>query len=318
MRGQQPFTFRPASRSATDFRLGGLAPGMHQGYLKIAGEDALACDDTRWFTVEVRPAVASADRGAARRRAQAGRLRAVSVRGAGARRVSPARAKRPSSATSISTDELAKKPLDDYAAVCLLDPRPLAAGVWQKLHSLCRRPAAGWAFFWAATPRRSIRSTSRSPKSCCRASSCGSGGPSRGEVYLAPENLEHPLLAKFRRWRARSPGIACRSFAHWQLGTLAEGVGVVLPYSEQPAGAGRAAGRQGARAHDDHAVSDPASGRDAWNLLPTGEEPWPFVMLANEMMYLSGRQRAGAAELSGRRDGGRAPGLEPSGIRSIR
>ena len=41
-------------------------------------------------------------------------------------------------------------------------------------------------------------------------------------------------------------------------------------------------------------ISDPASRRDAWNLLPTGDEPWPFVMLANEMMYYlvgSGQQR---------------------------
>ena len=36
-------------------------------------------------------------------------------------------------------------------------------------------------------------------------------------------------------------------------------------------------------------ISDPANRRDTWNLLPTGEEPWPFVMLANEMAsYLAG------------------------------
>jgi hypothetical protein len=32
-------------------------------------------------------------------------------------------------------------------------------------------------------------------------------------------------------------------------------------------------------------VSDAANRDDTWNLIPTGEEPWPFVMLANEMMY---------------------------------
>jgi hypothetical protein len=36
-------------------------------------------------------------------------------------------------------------------------------------------------------------------------------------------------------------------------------------------------------------ISDPANRRDTWNLLPTGEEPWPFVMLSNEMFnYLVG------------------------------
>jgi hypothetical protein len=36
-------------------------------------------------------------------------------------------------------------------------------------------------------------------------------------------------------------------------------------------------------------VSDAANRRDLWNTLPTGDEPWPFVMLANEMLrYLVG------------------------------
>jgi hypothetical protein len=59
----------------------------------------------------------------------------------------------------------------------------------------------------------------------------------------------------------------------------------VIPYSntqaalvERPLGRGRVLTMT-------TPVSDAASQRDPWNMLPTGEEPWPFVMLSNEMMY---------------------------------
>ncbi len=54
IRGRQPLAADAPSQRA-EFQLRGLGQGVHQGYLKIAGEDALACDDTHWFTVEVRP-----------------------------------------------------------------------------------------------------------------------------------------------------------------------------------------------------------------------------------------------------------------------
>ena len=38
-----------------EFSLSGIEPGTHQGYVRIVGEDALACDDVRYFTIEVRP-----------------------------------------------------------------------------------------------------------------------------------------------------------------------------------------------------------------------------------------------------------------------
>jgi len=38
------------------FNLQGLVPGTHQGWIKIAGEDSLAIDDIRYFTVQVQDA----------------------------------------------------------------------------------------------------------------------------------------------------------------------------------------------------------------------------------------------------------------------
>ena len=46
----------PGELRPVEFRLGGLTPGVHQGTLRIVGQDGLAADDMRYFTVEVKPA----------------------------------------------------------------------------------------------------------------------------------------------------------------------------------------------------------------------------------------------------------------------
>ena len=75
-------------------------------------------------------------------------------------------------------------------------------------------------------------------------------------------------------------------FKYWQLGELADGANVIVPYSpndpallERPVGRGRVLTMT-------TPVSDPANlrARGPWNILPTGFEPWPFVMLSTEMM----------------------------------
>jgi hypothetical protein len=114
-----------------------------------------------------------------------------------------------------------------------------------------------------------------------------------GGLFLAPDNLQHPLLARFRSVETAVPWDGLPVFRHWQLGDLAKGVGVIVNYSndqpailEKPVGKGRVLTMT-------TPISDAASRRDAWNILPTGEEPWPFVMLANELMYyLVGRGEA--------------------------
>jgi hypothetical protein len=113
-------------------------------------------------------------------------------------------------------------------------------------------------------------------------------------VYLSPESFQHPLLAKFGPLSNSVAWEALPVFRHWQLSDLAKETLVVLPFSsgqaamlERPVGKGRVITLT-------TPVSDPANRADVWNLLPTGDEPWPFVMLANEVMYYlvgSGQQR---------------------------
>jgi hypothetical protein len=91
-------------------------------------------------------------------------------------------------------------------------------------------------------------------------------------------------LSRFGRRASTIPWEDFPVYRYWRLEELAGGVGVVSPYSDgQPAILERPLGR-GRVLTMTTPVSDSAD-EGAWNLLPTGFEPWPFVMLTNEMLY---------------------------------
>ena len=115
-----------------------FAQGIHQGYVKIAGEDALACDDTRWFTVEIRPpwrVLIAAPRDADRQPADYASFLSEAL--------APYRFRVERQAAFecdvVAIDDLATKSLDGYSAICLLDPRAIEDGHLAKAARLCRR-----------------------------------------------------------------------------------------------------------------------------------------------------------------------------------
>ena len=52
---RQTVALRPGESQEVEFRVEGLKVGVHQGTVRIVGEDALAADNARFFTVEVKP-----------------------------------------------------------------------------------------------------------------------------------------------------------------------------------------------------------------------------------------------------------------------
>jgi len=281
VRGQTALELATDGAQQATFQLRGLAPGIHQGFVKLVGEDALACDDTRWFTVEVREpwrVLIAAPSDASRKPEdyalflnEALAPRALRVKGEAAFECQIA-----------SLNMLLNEPLDSFAAVCILDPPPLKPEVWQKLRGYVSA-GGGLGIFLGrnAAPIEAFNEPA--------ALELMPGGLLRQwraeDSYLAPTSFSHPILAKFRPLSGAIAWETLPVFRHWQLGKLAEGSAVVLNYSdgkpalvERPLGAGRVLVMT-------TSVSDPASRADAWNLLPTGDEPWPFVMLANELVY---------------------------------
>lgn len=281
VRGQRTVKLGAGESRGADFQLRGLGAGMHQGYVKLVGEDALACDDVRFFTVEVRPAwrvliVAPAEKTRSAMDyalflSEAIAPQAIRVKGEAAFEYEV-----------ISEDQLAKQSLDGMAAVCLVDPRPLPAASWQKLTSYVSSGGGLGIFLgrnaWPVDTFNEPAAQELLPGKLVRQWRAR-------ETYLAPDALEHPLLAKFRPLAGSVPWEGLPIFRHWQLGSLAKEAGVMVSYSngqpallERPLGKGRVLTLT-------TPISEPASRADAWNLLPTGDQPWPFVMLANEMMY---------------------------------
>jgi hypothetical protein len=256
-----------------------LGPGVHQGFLKLTGEDALPVDDVEWFSVEVRPSwkiLIAAPQDPGRKPADyAFFLSLALLKSAFDREV-------------VSLEQLATRPLEPYAAVCLVDPRPLPPAVWQKLHSYAAAGGGVGIFLGRnATPIEAFNvplAQEMLPAPLVR--------QWRGDATLAPEGFAHPLLAKFRSLEVAWELLPV--FKHWQLGQLAQGASVVLSYSDgQPAIVERPVGK-GRVLTTTTPLSDPSNERGYWNLIPTGEDKAVFVTLANETLFYlvgSGQQR---------------------------
>ena len=105
----------------------------HQGYVRIIGEDSLQIDNQRDFTIEVKPpwrvlVVASppADYHAAN---FVEALAPADFRRSGHARYD---------CEIVDFAELGRRPLESYAAVCLLDPPPLVENTWRQVADYAR------------------------------------------------------------------------------------------------------------------------------------------------------------------------------------
>ena len=285
-RGQQ--ALKPAENQSVpiEFSLSGLALGTHQGYVRIVGNDALPCDDIRYFTVDVRPPskvllAAEAD-------ADALFLReALSPKAAG---LAPARF-----ACDVQPfSQLANLPLADFDAVFLIDPPQLAAAAWQALVDYV--DAGGGLGIFLGRHALSKEFNESGPQRLLPAKL---RWQSREETYLRPVAVEHPALAELRELGDAVPWSEFPIFRYWELESGDNAAHVVAPLAngkpalvERPIGSGRVLMFA-------TSVSDPAHD-DPWNLLPTAPDPWPFLALMNGMAeYLAGTSDAQLNYLAG-------------------
>ena len=289
IRGRQPIDAVADGVQRVNFQLRGLSDGIHQGYLKITGEDALECDNTHWFTVEVRPAwrvLIAAPRDATRKPRDYALFFSEALAPYGVR----VKGEAAFECDVIAFDQLAGKSLDGYSAVCLIDPRPLAPNVWQKLHAYVS--AGGGLGIFLGRNAMPVESFNEPVAQELLPGKLARQWRSDGDVYLAPDDFTHPVLAKFR-----SLDVAWQLlpvFRHWQLDHLAEGAATIAVFSNnQPALVDRPVGK-GRVITMTTPISDVASrpnvrGYVPWNLIPTGDDKFPFYLLANTIAeYLVG------------------------------
>ena len=276
-------TCRLASGGAQhlEFNLSGLELGTHQGFVRVAGQDGLEADDTRYFTIDVRPAwkiLLVAPHPAANYTLYLNQaLAPTSLRQHG---------RAPFECKTIAIDQLADVALAPYPAVCLVDPTPLSPAVWRKLVNFTSE-GHGVAVFLGRNAKATDSFNDVTAQELLAGKLVRQARDPSGNLGLAPRDYQHPALAAFRDFAGANPWSDFPVFRYWELEAVPKGVSVVIPFSdrrpallERQVGSGRAM-----------IMTTPVSdrpNRDPWNLLPVGEA-WPFVILANQMLgYLIG------------------------------
>lgn len=261
------------------FRLGALDLGAHQGYLRIVGQDALTADDIRFFSVEVKPPW---------------RVLIIAPRPADSYSLFLTEALAPSlfrkrgqarfDCDIVNLDDLAKKNLSDYAAVFLVDPPAIEPHIWQSLADYAASGRGVGIFLGRNARSTDAFNTPQAqevlPGDLLR--------QARGDLFLSPRDLQHPVLAPFRSQSGAVPWEKSPVFRYWELDKLHSGVSVIMPFSdgrpallERPIGSGRVL-----------TMTTPVSdnpNQNPWNLLPVSDESWPFLILVNQIAsYLVG------------------------------
>jgi hypothetical protein len=252
----------------------GLTPGVHQGWVRLVGQDGLALDDVRYFAFEVQPAWP---------------VLLVAPEGVSPRYLSEALAPlelRESGRASFRCDaidqsRLATQELNDYRAVALVDPAPLTADVWKKLADYCQ--AGGGVAIFMGSHAQPLASFQDPAAIKVLGGKLTRQTRTAGDIYVAPSSYEHPILAGIRQVSTSVPWDLFPVFYHWNLDNLASTTRTVVPYGDgKPAVVENRLGR-GSVLVMTTPISDPA-GRTAWNELATGEQAWPCFVLVYEMM----------------------------------
>ncbi|MCA9229229.1 MAG: BatA domain-containing protein [Planctomycetales bacterium] len=263
------------------FELADLPLGSHQGEVRLTTADPLQADNTRYFSVEVRPAAqvlllgVHDDEVLFLREALSPSL------------VTDRQWVRFDCVTELYS-KAAALDLSGFDAVCLVNPPPLSDELWQAIVDYADR-GGGVGIFLGHLARASdfnnITPQKLLPGQLKR--------KSRLATYLSPQRMDHPALSGLRNFAAEIPWQVYPVFQHWEFADLVGDAYVIARYAnndpaliERPMGRGRSLTMT-------TSVSDPLEpvGRDPWNLLPTGPEPWPFVALSNQLVgYLAQRE----------------------------
>ncbi len=275
----------PNSAQLVELKIGALEPGTRQGVVRIAGGDGLPTDNERYFTIEVR---------------QAWRILVAAPPPADrqayfyTQAVAPALFRQNGQARFdchlVEFAALAAQPLDEFAAVVLLNPPPLANDVWNKLTTFALGGGGVAVCLGENATQRESFNQSAAQELLPGPLDAIARFP-LGDVHLQTDDRPHPLLSKFRPLRDAIPWEDFPVYRYWRFAELTPGSDVACAYSnDKPAIIERTVG-QGRSLVVTTPLSEPPQlrDRDRWNLLPSGLEPWPFVMLANELtLYLVG------------------------------
>ena len=276
-RGRAAKTLQEDGSAEVSFTLRGLAPGLHHGQIRTPRQDGLLSDNRRYFTLQVgdpKRVLLIAER----------EIYSEFISGALSPTGDDEAGDSLFSCETVTPRDVPLDRLHDFAAVALVDPSPLPETLWSALSTYATDGGSVAILLGReATPVsefNTVGALSVMPGRLVR--QFRSAG--RNNMLATPAEA-HPML---RVLRARASAIAWNAypvFRHWELGDVRQSATTVMSFTngmpaiiESQLGAGRVV-----------AVTTPftdplnITGREPWNLIPTGPEPWPYVVLVNEM-----------------------------------
>ncbi len=273
-----------------DFTLAGLEEGFTAGFVRVVAGDAAPDDDVRHFAVEVRrprTLLIAAPR----------EQDAIFFKSAIDPAVAQPGATRRFETEVVSYDGWARRSLVGYDAVVLLDPPPMIerGRGWRRLYDLVSDGGGVGVFLG----REATFDAFNAPDA--QALLPAELAPiSRAETYLRPTSYNHPSIKPLAPYAEAIFWQAYPVFRRWELEEPREGASVVARYADGgPAIVEQAIGR-GRALMMTTSLSDSLDRDDVWNLLPTGEDPWPFVLMANSLAdYLTGAAETRLSYIAG-------------------
>ncbi|MEI8316436.1 MAG: BatA domain-containing protein [Planctomycetia bacterium] len=292
-RAVKPVTWKEGPSGQVEFEVTGLEPGVRQGRVVLDGSDDMEADNTRFFTVEVgtpSKILVAAPQPAA----DTGRFLLQAIAPAALRKAGKGRF----DATLIDIGKLDATPWDGYEGMVLADPPPLTP---RTLDLLWQWVAGGRGLVVWLGPRAADagRFNSDAARKLLGGRIVRVWRNPREDNFLAPANLDHPILGPFRRVGDAVPWQDFPIERLWEFepndpadgagpgpggdGLVDSAIPVMTYRNGLPAILEHRVG-QGTVVTVTTPVSQSADDPDAWNMLATGFEPWPFVILANETL----------------------------------
>lgn len=276
LHSRQEITLERNSSQQLEFVIPGLERGTRHAEIRIADQDALQIDNTRYITVKVRVpwsilVVAPEDVNTS----------------AFVEAIAPYELRISNRAvyecTAVTPAEIPNQALDEYAAVVLIDPTPMPVTTWEQLGTFVRE-GGGLALFLGHHAEDGSSFNIPEAAELLPGKLGRQYRVSGRDVFLAPHSYEHPILRWFRPFASSVPWDQFPVFRYWNLQQVATDAQVILRFSSnRPAILERPVGN-GTVLMMTTPITEPdrPRGRQAWNEL-AGPSDWPRFKLVNDM-----------------------------------
>ena len=283
-KGEKWFDCQKNDRLPVDFQIRAGDQGILQGYVELSRQDNLPIDNRRYFTISIRDPyqilLVTPEPVERQSRTLSTAIAPPTLSQQGETRYE---------LESISYAALSNQNLDGLDAVWLLDPPPLSAEQWNQLLTLVdggNGLAIALGSNAGMTPEvfNATASPEIMPAPLLR--------QWRGDLYLSPRQLEHPVLRRFKSREGSIPWQENPVFKIWEVGPLYEQARILIPYNNgKPALIARDQGRGRVLLLT---TSLTAGNGKPWNeLLAPRELAWPgFVLVGMMAEYLVGGTEA--------------------------